>query len=135
MPVLTSLLYAVSSVRLYLPKDLRPSDARNTVYRSLEEVKRRFPDGLPILDPIEDMNIKDDDLKKVVRKIEALENRLYSHALHKDKEMENLYNLCHKKTQKESEIKNAKKELKKAKTILQMDELKCRKRVLRRYGD
>jgi len=32
------------------------------------------------------------------------------------------------------EIKAAKKELKKAKTILQLDELKCRKRVLRRLG-
>ena len=78
------------------------------------------------------MNIKDDNLKKVVRKIEALEHRLYSHPLHKDKEMETLYNLCLQKTQKEQEIKSAKKELKKAKTILQMDELKCRKRVLRR---
>ena len=31
-----------------------------------------------------------------------------------------------------AEIKEAKKELKKAQTIMQMDELKCRKRVLRR---
>ena len=132
VPVLTTLLYAVSSVRLYLPKDLRPSDARHTVYKSLDEVKKRFPDGLPLLDPVEDMNIKDENLKKIVRKIEALEHRLYSHSLHKDKEMEALYALCHQKTEKELEIKNAKKELKKAKTILQMDELKCRKRVLRR---
>lgn len=33
------------------------------------------------------------------------------------------------------EIKAARQELKRAKTILQMDELKCRKRVLRRYMD
>ena len=33
-----------------------------------------------------------------------------------------------------NEIKEKKKELKKARTILQMDELKCRKRVLRRLG-
>lgn len=31
-----------------------------------------------------------------------------------------------------AEIKEAKKELKKAQTIMQMEELKCRKRVLRR---
>ena len=30
-------------------------------------------------------------------------------------------------------MREAKKELKKAQTIMQMDELKCRKRVLRRY--
>ena len=33
----------------------------------LQEVKRRFPDGLPLLDPIEDMGIKDDGLKTVIR--------------------------------------------------------------------
>ena len=97
-----------------------------------QEVQKRFPDGLPLLDPIEDMNIKDDNLKKIVRKIESLENRLYSHPLHKDKELETVYNLCQKKCSIEQEIKEHKKELKKAKTILQMDELKCRKRVLRR---
>lgn len=134
VPILSSLLQSISSIRLYLPKDLRPSDARHTVYKSLKEVQKRFPDGLPMLDPIEDMNIKDDGLKKIVRKIEALESRLYSHALHKDKDLETVYNLCHKKAQIEHEIKSAKKELKKAKTILQMDELKCRKRVLRRLG-
>ena len=84
------------------------------------------------MDPIEDMNIKDDDLKKIVRKIEALESRLYSHPLHKDKDLETVYNLCQKKAAVDQDIKAAKKELKKAKTILQMDELKCRKRVLRR---
>ena len=65
VPVLLNLLYEISSVRLYLPKDLRPGDARHTVYKSLEETKKRFPDGLPLLDPVEDMNIKDENLKKV----------------------------------------------------------------------
>jgi ATP-dependent RNA helicase DOB1 len=32
------------------------------------------------------------------------------------------------------DLKLAKQELKKAKSLLQMDELKCRKRVLRRLG-
>jgi len=134
VPVLSTLLQAVSSIRLYLPKDLRQSDARHTVYKSLQEVQKRFPDGLPLLDPIEDMNIKDDSLKKVVRKIESLENRLYAHPLHKDKELDSMYTQCQKKCTIDQEIKEQKKELKKAKTILQMDELKCRKRVLRRLG-
>lgn len=32
-----------------------------------QEVKRRFSDGLPLLDPVEDMGIKDEGLKTVVR--------------------------------------------------------------------
>lgn len=33
-----------------------------------------------------------------------------------------------------AEVRTAKRELKKARTVLQMDKLKCRKRVLRRLG-
>ena len=95
-------------------------------------MKKRFPDGFPLLDPIEDMNIKDDQLKKIVRKIEALEHRMYIHPMHKDSELEELYNLCAEKSRVESQIKEMKQKLKKAKTVIQMDELKCRKRVLRR---
>ena len=32
-----------------------------------QEVRKRFPDGLPLLDPIEDMGIKDKGLKEVIR--------------------------------------------------------------------
>ena len=98
----------------------------------MQEVRKRFPDGLPLLDPVEDMNIKDEQLKKVVRKIEALEHRMHTHPMHKDAELESLYNLCSKKAKIETEIKAVKQNLKKAKTVIQMDELKCRKRVLRR---
>ncbi len=56
-------LSKLSSVRLYVPKDLRSSDSRYSVYKSLEEVQKRFPDGLPLLDPIKDMKIKQEEFK------------------------------------------------------------------------
>ncbi|XP_060047019.1 exosome RNA helicase MTR4 isoform X2 [Erinaceus europaeus] len=71
VPVLVHLLSAISSVRLYIPKDLRPVDNRQSVLKSIQIAV---------------------------------------------------------------DIKSAKRELKKARTVLQMDELKCRKRVLRRLG-
>ena len=57
----------MSSIRLYLPKDLRSSDNRFSVGKSIQEVIRRFPDGVPLLDPIEDMNIKDEQFKKIIK--------------------------------------------------------------------
>ncbi|XP_032241598.2 exosome RNA helicase MTR4 [Nematostella vectensis] len=134
VPVLMHLVKRISSVRLYIPKDLRSLDSRQSVGKSIQEVKKRFPDGLPLLDPIEDMGIKDDGLKKIVRKIEMLEHRMYTHPLHKDPELDKLYSLCEKKAMVSNEIRAARKELKRARTILQLDELKCRKRVLRRLG-
>uniref|UniRef100_A0A8I5NA66 Exosome RNA helicase MTR4 n=1 Tax=Papio anubis TaxID=9555 RepID=A0A8I5NA66_PAPAN len=134
VPVLVHLLSAISSVRLYIPKDLRPVDNRQSVLKSIQEVQKRFPDGIPLLDPIDDMGIQDQGLKKVIQKVEAFEHRMYSHPLHNDPNLETVYTLCEKKAQIAIDIKSAKRELKKARTVLQMDELKCRKRVLRRLG-
>ncbi|KAK1174600.1 hypothetical protein AOXY_G2123 [Acipenser oxyrinchus oxyrinchus] len=134
VPVMLHLLCAISSVRLYIPKDLRSFDNRQSVLKSIQEVQKRFPDGVPLLDPIDDMGIKDQGLKKVIQKVEAFEHRMYSHTLHNDPNLEAVYNLCEKKAQIAGDIKTAKRELKKARTVLQMDELKCRKRVLRRLG-
>ncbi|KAM4809152.1 exosome RNA helicase MTR4 [Rhinophrynus dorsalis] len=134
VPVMLHLLAAISSVRLYIPKDLRPLDNRQSVLKSIQEVQKRFPDGVPLLDPIDDMGIKDPGLKKVVQKTEAFEHRMYSHPLNNDPNLEAVYKLCEKKAQIAVDIRTAKRELKKARTVLQMDELKCRKRVLRRMG-
>lgn len=61
------LVDSISAIRVYLPKSLISLDNRQTVFKSIQEVSRRFPDGLPLLDPIEDMKIKDTRLNSVVR--------------------------------------------------------------------
>ncbi|XP_028830497.1 exosome RNA helicase MTR4 isoform X2 [Denticeps clupeoides] len=134
VPVLLHLITSISSVRLYIPKDLRPYDNRQSMLKSIQEVQKRFPDGVPLLDPIDDMGIKDPGLKKVINKVEAFEHRMYSHPLHSDPTLEAVYTLCEKKALIAGDIKAAKHGLKRARTVLQMDELKCRKRVLRRLG-
>ncbi|XP_015236934.1 PREDICTED: superkiller viralicidic activity 2-like 2 [Cyprinodon variegatus] len=134
VPVMLHLLTSISSVRLYIPKDLRPFDNRQLMLKSIQEVQKRFPDGVPLLDPIDDMGIKDPALKKVIQKVEAFEHRMYTHPLHSDPNLESVYSLCERKAQIATEVRTAKRELKKARTVLQMDELKCRKRVLRRLG-
>lgn len=67
VPVTLATLDAISHLRLYLPKDLRPEPNRETVWKSVLEVQRRFPDGIPLLDPIKEMKIKDDKFKALVQ--------------------------------------------------------------------
>jgi ATP-dependent RNA helicase DOB1 len=134
VPVSVHLLTALSTVRLYIPKDLRPKDARQTVLKSIQEVKRRFSDNLPLLDPVEDMNINDDRFRKTVRKIESLEDRLFKHPLHICDDLRTVYELCQRKSSLTAEIKTVKSEIKRTKSVLMLDQLKCRKRVLRRLG-
>lgn len=134
IPIMLHLIQAISAVRLYLPQDLRPLDNRQSVGKSIQEVHKRFPDGLPLLDPVEDMGIKEKGMKEVVKKLEAFEHRLYSHPLTKEPKLEEWYGLYEQKAKVANEIKAIKADLKKKKSLLQMDELKCRKRVLRRLG-
>lgn len=56
-------LTKMSSIRLYIPKDLRSSDSRFSVRKSIEAVHKKFPDALPLLDPIKDMKIKHEEFK------------------------------------------------------------------------
>ena len=67
VPVLLSTIDAISRLRVFLPKDLRGSQARETLWKSVVEVQRRFPDGIALLDPIQDMEIKDDKFKALVK--------------------------------------------------------------------
>ncbi|XP_013197192.2 exosome RNA helicase MTR4 [Amyelois transitella] len=134
VPVLHTLIYQVSSLRVYYPKDLRPPDSRKSVLKTIGEVKKRFPNGPPLLNPIKDMKIEDKVFTECVEKIKELEERLYAHPLHNDKNRGALTAAYERKQELYEELIAAKAELKKAKSILQMDELKKRKRVLRRMG-
>lgn len=67
VPVLLSCVDSIGHIRIFLPPDLKSSEQRNKVYKDLEEVKKRFPDGIAILDPIENMGITDESFKKLLR--------------------------------------------------------------------
>ena len=67
VPVTLSIVTNVSAVRLYIPRDLTTSDNRKSVLKSVQEVEKRFPDGLPQLDPIEDMGIKDQRFSEIIK--------------------------------------------------------------------
>lgn len=67
VPVLLSTVEAISLLRLTLPKDIRAIQAREQIWKSVLEVQRRFPDGIGLLDPIQNMNIKDDKFRALVK--------------------------------------------------------------------
>ncbi|KAE8746496.1 hypothetical protein FOCC_FOCC006730 [Frankliniella occidentalis] len=134
VPVLSSLITKISSLRIHYPKDLRPPDNRKSVYKTLQEVQKRFKDGPPLLNPVTDMHIKDDVFVDSVRQIETFEQRMYAHPLHNSDDLQEIYAQYLKKVELGNQLKLVKGELKHAKSLLHMDELKCRKRILRRLG-
>ena len=75
------------------------SERRANLRHLFQEVQKRFPDGVPLLDPVDDMGIQDQGLKKIIQKVEAFEHRMYSHPLHNDPGLETVYTLCERKAQ------------------------------------
>jgi len=134
IPLLLNLIQQVSSVRLFVPADLRPLDNRMAVLKSIGEVKKRFPNNVPLLDPVKDMKIGDKEFKEVIKKIGTFENRLLNHTLHKHENLSNLLEQYKSKASVQEDLDKAKEVLRKSKSLLQMDELKNMKRVLRRLG-
>ena len=63
-----------------------------------------------------------------------MENKMFASPLHKDPRLPELYTLYEKKENSKSHIRELKKKVQATHDVLQMEELKCRKRVLRRLG-
>ncbi|KAI0275862.1 antiviral helicase [Russula aff. rugulosa BPL654] len=134
VPVLLSTLNGISHMRIHLSKDLRSISSRETVWKSILEVQRRTPDGIPFLDPVENMGIKDEKFKVLVKKIQTMEQKMSASPLHKDSRLPELYDLYARKRDAQDRIRALKKRIQATHDVLQMEELKSRKRVLRRLG-
>lgn len=136
VPVLLSYVQEFSGIRIFLPKDLRLRDARAQVGKNMAEVKRRFPKGLPLLDPVKDMKIKDDlKFQQLLGKIEILSKKIDEAPIAQDKaRCDELYAMYASKQAAQDEVKKLQDKITEAQNVLQLDELKKRKRVLRRLG-
>lgn len=134
VPVLSSLITKISSLRIYYPNDLRPADNRRSVLHRIDEVKKRYPEGPPLLNPVQDMKIKDKEFLNVLSMVEKFEKRLFAHPLHNSAELAGIYTKYLEKLELEKDLKQSKQALRVAKSLLQMEDLKHRKRVLRRLG-
>ncbi|TFK24097.1 antiviral helicase [Coprinopsis marcescibilis] len=134
VPVLLSTIESISHLRIVLPKDLRQEAPRETAWKSVLEVQRRFPGGITLLDPVENMGIKDEKFKELIKKIDIMEKKMFSSPLHKDPRLPGLYTLYVQKKESQERARALKKRIQATQDVLQMEELKCRKRVLRRLG-
>ncbi|KAJ3277291.1 ATP-dependent RNA helicase mtr4 [Borealophlyctis nickersoniae] len=124
----------LSVVRVKIPQDIKSADTRAQLSKAVKEVQKRFPDGIPLLDPVEDMNIKEERFQKILKKIAVLEKCLQENPLHNSPNLPELYELYDTKVGLNYKIKEIKKQIQQTEDIIQLEELKCRRRVLRRLG-
>lgn len=131
-----SQIISLSSLKLSsIPKDLLPLESRVNTLKKVSEVISRFAEkGVPLLDPEEDMKIQNSSYKKVARRIEALESLFDKHEVAKSPLIEQKLKVLHSKHELTAKIKSVKKSIRSSTALAFKDELKARKRVLRRLG-
>lgn len=73
VPVIMATIDSISQFRIQSPSDLKSTKQRLDLRKTVEEIKRRFPDGLPPLDPIKNMSITDEEFRTLVKVLLAME--------------------------------------------------------------
>ncbi|MQL76175.1 hypothetical protein Taro_008572 [Colocasia esculenta] len=138
-PIVVSLplsrINSLSSICIHIPKDLLPLESRENTLKKVSEAHSRFQkDGMHPLDPEDDMGIQSKSYKKVVRRIEALESLFERHEVRKSPFIQQKLGLLHTKQELAAKIRSIKKTIHASTALAFKDELKARKRVLRRMG-
>jgi len=127
----------VSAVRIFIPAAVQSPEARKKVAMAVKEVKKRFPEGVPLLDPVKDLKIKDENFTTLMERADALSKRLAAHKLAVDFSQEDRVRLV-RAYEKQMDLKERarllKEEARSFQTMAMKDDLKKMKRVLKKLG-
>ncbi|KAK9097581.1 hypothetical protein Sjap_023078 [Stephania japonica] len=134
VPVQLSLISTLSKIRISVPSDLRPLEARQSILLAVQELGTRFPQGLPKLNPVKDMGIEDPEYVELVNQIEDLEKKLFSHRLHESSQDKEQIKNFQRKAEVNYEIQQLKSKMRDSQLQKFRDELKNRARVLKKLG-
>ncbi|TMX00055.1 hypothetical protein EJD97_001473 [Solanum chilense] len=133
VPVQLPLISSLSKLRISVPADLRPLEARQSILLAIQELQKRFPQGLPKLNPVKDMGFEDPEFVDIVNQIEELEKKLFAHPLHKSQDEHQLKSF-QKKAEVNHEIQQLKSKMRDSQLQKFRDELKNRSQVLKKLG-
>ncbi|XP_042378817.1 DExH-box ATP-dependent RNA helicase DExH10 [Zingiber officinale] len=134
VPVPLPLISGLSSIRIAIPSDLRPAEARQNILLALQELGNRYPQGLPKLHPVKDMGINEPELVNLVNQIEELEHKIFAHPLRKSGQTESQFKSYQRKAEVNHEIQQLKSKMRESQLKKFRDELKNRSRVLKMLG-
>ncbi|XP_038696168.1 DExH-box ATP-dependent RNA helicase DExH10 isoform X2 [Tripterygium wilfordii] len=133
VPVQLPLISSLGKIMISIPSDLRPLEARQSILLAVQELETRFPNGLPKLNPVKDMNIDDPEIVELVSQIEELERKLQAHPLLKSEDVGQI-KCFQRKAEVNHEIQQLKSKMRDSQLQKFRDELRNRSRVLKKLG-
>jgi ATP-dependent RNA helicase DOB1 len=89
---------------------------------------------VPLLDPVQDMNIDDEGFQKLLEKTAVLEKLFQEHPVHSRADRDEVFKAYSRKADLQEQAKLLRKEARSHQTLVMKDDLKRMKRVLRRLG-
>lgn len=135
IPITLDSIDAISSVRLKVPEDLKSSGAKKSLVKTLKDLKQKLPNGvIPLLDPVTTMKIEDNEFLLLLRKIKVLTGKISENVLSDSVVLADVYPQYKVKVDFEEKIKNLQEKILETQAVIQLDDLRHRKRVLRRLG-
>jgi ATP-dependent RNA helicase DOB1 len=144
VPVMLSCIASFSSLRVFLPQDLKTEKGRAELGRALAEVQRRFSGGggggapgapaYPLLDPIEDMRVTSADYAALAEKAAALRARMAASPLAAAPDAPHLLAAFDAASAAAATAEALRAKVRACTALAQRDTLRRMKRVLRRLG-
>ncbi|KAF7241687.1 hypothetical protein EG68_10418 [Paragonimus skrjabini miyazakii] len=113
---------------------VQPSSVRRRLWEGIQRAKDKLGGKLPLLDPIKDMNNKDDRLKEYTQLVHVLESRVALNPLSKRTDADQLVDSYTRRALILRDLNNVRRQLQNNDTLFHQDELHARKRLLRRLG-
>ena len=89
---------------------------------------------VPLLDPTKDIGVTDDAFNKLVNKAQLVQNSLNSSSIATSPSLPYLMEQFQERSHLDTKIKLLQRNIQETTAVIHMEELKCRKRVLRRLG-
>jgi len=127
----------ISAIKIFIPQDVTTPEARQKIALSLAEVKKRVEDTIPLLDPVDDLGIRTDEFMTLLKRAEALNERMSSHKIMTDFEEQDRLELIRQHEKKHELLQKAKllrDEARNCQSMAMKDDLKKMKRVLKKLG-
>lgn len=127
----------ISAIRIFIPKDCTTIESRRKVKSSVQEVKKRFQDGIPLLDPVADLGITDESFKTLLERAKTLALRMSEHKLSSEVPVETrleLVSAFEKTADLKAQAKVLREKARSFQTIAMKDDMRKMKRVLKRLG-
>ncbi|CAD8110149.1 unnamed protein product [Paramecium primaurelia] len=133
VPVSIEQLYEISTIKLNLPKDLRTNESKQQIKQTMIKLLKEFKGQPPLIHPIKDMKINDDQLDKLLEQRQSLIEQIEQ--VKKDLNNQNLeqeLKVYDEKIKLGQTIKLLNKQIDESSQMVLSGDLKRMKRILRR---